>query len=336
MSVDLDWHALDAELTQNVITFLENAFATANRPNFVGDVRVTQFSFGDTEPEIELLDVRDVFHEFVEADLAANDPHGHEGDQALVGSARHPYPKPAPPPPRFSSRYFDDVSPIAEDDEVDWASVATSARRRFNVTTNTLLAPPSSALFSPGLNQHRSMGLSPAQTSSIHEAISPVYDEEDHTPPSSLGALAGLDEAEGATTDTTTPSYSSPSLQLHLRVSYSGNLTLGLATSLLINYPSPKFMSLPLQMSVTSIAFSGTFILAFEGDRSRIHLSVLDPLNGVQGLGSANPGSRLLSGAKVESEVGQSDKHVLKNVGKVEKFVLDVLRRTLESELVFP
>lgn len=47
-------------------------------------------------------------------------------------------------------------------------------------------------------------------------------------------------------------------------------------------------------------------------------------------------GSRLLTNAVVESEVGQADKHVLKNVGKVEKFILDVVRGALESELVFP
>ncbi|KAM0791896.1 hypothetical protein ACM66B_004151 [Microbotryomycetes sp. NB124-2] len=326
MSVDLDWHALDAKLTQNVITFLENAFTTASRPNFVGDVRVTSFSFGDTEPEVELLDVRDVFHEFVEADVEGEDAI----DDSNASAARRQYPAPQPPP-RVQSSCYDEVSPVHDDD--DWASVATSRRQRLNFNTNQLLAPPSSALFSPGLNQQRSFGLSPAHTS-VHDAGSPLYD---HTPPSSLGPLHRQHfDTNHSHVDRPLPSYSSPSLQLHMRVSYSGNLTLGLATSLLINYPSPRFMSLPLQMSVTSIAFSGTFILAFEGDRSRIHVSVLDPLNGMQGLGSANPGTRLLSGAKVESEVGQADKHVLRNVGKVEKFVLDVMRRSLESELVFP
>lgn len=59
-----------------------------------------------------------------------------------------------------------------------------------------------------------------------------------------------------------------------------------------------------------------------------------DSLGMGNGVGSA--GVRLLSGAVVESEVGQAEKHVLKNVGKVEKFVLEVARSTLESELVFP
>lgn len=47
-------------------------------------------------------------------------------------------------------------------------------------------------------------------------------------------------------------------------------------------------------------------------------------------------GARLLQDAIVETEVGQADRHVLRNVGKVEKFVVDLVRSTLQSELVFP
>lgn len=104
-------------------------------------------------------------------------------------------------------------------------------------------------------------------------------------------------------------------------------------------------MSLPLKLSVTSIAFSGVFVIAFEGGKRRLHFCVLDPgsiqqrQDGAKAGGALNikgAGARLLTGAVVESEVGQSDKHVLKNVGKVEKFVLDVVRNSLENELVFP
>jgi distribution and morphology protein 12 len=41
---------------------------------------------------------------------------------------------------------------------------------------------------------------------------------------------------------------------------------------------------------------------------------------------------------KVESEIGQREngKQVLKNVGKVEKFVLEQVRRIFEDEFVYP
>ena len=47
-------------------------------------------------------------------------------------------------------------------------------------------------------------------------------------------------------------------------------------------------------------------------------------------------GQRLLPTIYIESEIGQADKHVLKNVGRVERFIQDVIRKTVEEELVFP
>ena len=47
-------------------------------------------------------------------------------------------------------------------------------------------------------------------------------------------------------------------------------------------------------------------------------------------------GQRLLPSLQIESEIGHADAHVLRNVGKVEKFITDVVRKTLVDELVFP
>lgn len=47
-------------------------------------------------------------------------------------------------------------------------------------------------------------------------------------------------------------------------------------------------------------------------------------------------GHRLLPNLQIESEIGQTDVHALRNVGKVEGFILDLMRKTLVDELVFP
>jgi distribution and morphology protein 12 len=47
-------------------------------------------------------------------------------------------------------------------------------------------------------------------------------------------------------------------------------------------------------------------------------------------------GERLLPTIDIESEIGQVDKHVLKNVTRVERFIQDVVRKSLVDELVFP
>jgi distribution and morphology protein 12 len=149
-----------------------------------------------------------------------------------------------------------------------------------------------------------------------------------------------------------------PNLQLHLRVSWHSDLRLTLTTSLRINYPSPLFMSLPIKLSVTGLVFVGDLVVAYEGGR-RVHLCVLDGLDpygpsarrasGSQGSTPSDPegddayaakplpvGQRLLPEIFIESELGQADKHVLKNVTRVEKFIQDVIRKTIEEELVFP
>lgn len=149
-----------------------------------------------------------------------------------------------------------------------------------------------------------------------------------------------------------------PNLQLHLLVSWHSDLRLTLTTSLRINYPSPLFMSLPIKLSVTGLVFDGELAVAYEGGR-RVHLCVLDGLDpygpsarrasGSQGSTPSDPegddaraakplpvGQRLLPEIFIESELGQADKHVLKNVTRVEKFIQDVIRKTIEEELVFP
>jgi len=149
-----------------------------------------------------------------------------------------------------------------------------------------------------------------------------------------------------------------PNLQLHLRVTWHSDLRLTLTTSLRINYPSQLFMSLPIKLSVTGLVFDGEVAVAYEGGR-RVHLCVLDGLDpygpsarrasGSQGSTPSDPegddahaakplpvGQRLLPEIFIESELGQADKHVLKNVTRVEKFIQDVIRKTVEEELVFP
>lgn len=47
-------------------------------------------------------------------------------------------------------------------------------------------------------------------------------------------------------------------------------------------------------------------------------------------------GHRLLPSLQIESEIGRADVHALRNVGKVETFILNLVRKTLVDELVYP
>ena len=201
------------------------------------------------------------------------------------------------------------------------------------------------------------------------------------------------------------PKREHPNLQLHFHISWESNLRLTLATSLLINYPSPMFMSLPIKLSITGLVFDGQLAVAYQGEKRRVHLCILDELdpyvpsapyrNRDSGVSrdksnlnspivmsspqsledlTSNPtpaspldsrprtvplshqrsqdsimredsernekplpiGQRLLPNIYIESEIGQVDKHVLKNVTRVERFIQDVIRKSIVEELVFP
>lgn len=102
---------------------------------------------------------------------------------------------------------------------------------------------------------------------------------------------------------------------------------------------------------MTGVGFDGTALLAYL--RKRAHFCFLrredartlvgvdegavDRAGRPQGLSNASSGE-LLQEIRIESEIGQrvEGKQVLKNVGKVERFVLEQVRRIFEEELVFP
>lgn len=203
--------------------------------------------------------------------------------------------------------------------------------------------------------------------------------------------------------------------QIICRVKYSGDVKLSLTAEILLDYPMPSFVGLPLKLNITGITFNGVAVVAYI--RRRAHLCFLSPEDADALLGddddvheqvyhhhhdqrqenhtayattdstgpatstsddnninnnnhhhhhsnnnndndiddndnvnnnnthSENPpphhkrrfGS-LLQQIRVESEIGRKEngKQVLKNVGKVERFVLDQVRRIFEDEFVFP
>ncbi|RMZ75209.1 hypothetical protein DV738_g5586, partial [Chaetothyriales sp. CBS 135597] len=141
-------------------------------------------------------------------------------------------------------------------------------------------------------------------------------------------------------------------MQVVARVQYSGDVRMTLTAEILLDYPSQSFVGIPLKLSITGMSFDGIAVLAYT--RKRMHFCFLDREDaqtvlgsqGEQGGGdsagrSQSSGSSMsgpLREIHVESEIGrqESGKPVLKNVGKVEKFVLEQIRRIFEDEFIFP
>ena len=142
-------------------------------------------------------------------------------------------------------------------------------------------------------------------------------------------------------------------LQVLCRVKYSGDIRLCLTAEILLDYPMPSFVGLPLKLNVTGVTFDGVAIVAYI--RRRVYFCFLsaedaDALVGPEDDDTSssttdhrdsvnnNHPHGLLKEIRVESEIGRKEdgKQVLKNVGKVERFVLAQVRRIFEEELVFP
>lgn len=357
-------------LTNHLISVLNTHLASTKRPSFIGPIEITQFDFGSTAPEVEIKDIRDVWRAFDE-----DEEEEYEDDPAAAGGAGAGQVEMMQHEPggsgygygygydsrRASGRSSDHIpnnghhhpyetlSPLEMGSSrlpsmVDWddsVSVLSGSRRqsvhavglgaRGLVGGRDYLAAPSL----PGGAGYGHLSvfshpLSPGPTSTRH--LLPTHTHISHPPspahPPSVNPPP-------------TTSSSIPSLQLHLNLSHTSDLTLTLLTSLTINYPSSVFMSLPLKLSITGLQLAADLVVAFDGERKRVHLTILDdePDSAATFGGLSNPvpvGQRILPEMRIDSEIGHSDAHVLRNVGKVERFIADVVRKTLVDELVFP
>lgn len=372
MSIDLEWNGLDSSLASSLIDALNRQLSSTSRPSFIGPIEVTSFDFGSVSPDIELVDLRDIYRDFLEDDEDAEDV-----EKEAVKE----------------SQWTD------EEDDFEWISRKAVRGKGLpqDVPAYHLLPPhmrygrgvPMDMFAStPSLRPTRDMW-QPAFSSLVD--LRPAYPSPSlyasamSVPPAARSISLGRERSvdAGSPSPASSPEGSRPphqpdgqepnphpNLQLHLHITWNSNLRLTLTTSLLINYPSPMFMSLPIKLSVTGLLFNGEVVVAYEGERRRVHLCVLDELDPYSPLASNRPkrdtpptsetppeadedmpaaaagtaragkplpiGQRLLPSIYIESEIGQADKHVLKNVTRVERFIQDVIRKTIEEELVFP
>ncbi|KAL6706415.1 Mitochondrial distribution and morphology protein 12 [Coniothyrium glycines] len=145
-------------------------------------------------------------------------------------------------------------------------------------------------------------------------------------------------------------------IQVVAHVQYSGDIKMSLTAEILLDYPMKSFVGIPLKLNITGLTFDGVAILAYI--KRRAHFCFLSPedADALVGDESAFSGMQtdshgrnprpvqrptvggLLENIRVESEIGGqgNGKQVLKNVGKVESFVLEQVRRIFEDEFVYP
>ncbi|KAJ6264508.1 hypothetical protein Dda_0655 [Drechslerella dactyloides] len=128
-------------------------------------------------------------------------------------------------------------------------------------------------------------------------------------------------------------------IQIIARVRYTGDIRMEITAELLLDYPAPSFVSLPVRLTVTGMTFDGTAVIAHIGKRAHFCFVDNDHEHGSGGSrGGADGIASMLKEIRIDSEIGEKGRgrQVLKNVGKVRDFVLDRVRGILEDEFVFP
>ncbi|CAH7686530.1 hypothetical protein BY996DRAFT_6881483 [Phakopsora pachyrhizi] len=311
MSVDIDWSSLNSILAEDLKTRLNDLIVSLPRPDFIGPITIQTFSFGDVPPELEIIDIRDISHGF------------RVGDQSCFLNSQ---PREALKANR-SSIFKTNKSNVEEISELD-------EKNKFDQSF-----------------QQESAGKSPRSE-----------EYEDNKNPSPARTYS-------STLTHIRPSNQShlPSLQIHLGLAYSGNIRIEFNTALVLNYPSKDFMRLPLRATIVGINLECEIILAIEADQSRFHLSLLEltyeskdedqegegegendvkdnKVFEVEGKELYNQNKRadqnnqnqILKDMLIETELGNLDQHLLRNVHKVEKFLIESFRRLINEELVYP
>ena len=358
MSIEINWDTLttgpDGEaLAESIRAFIHDRFQKIALPRMIRSVKCHAFEFGNVAPTIELKDVCDPLPDFYEND--ADDSQEDDETPGRLDMGNPILSRTATPGILGGTSnlgYFH--LPLSAGLSGTTTPLAAVAGAQFHNArhgpSQLAQSPESNYSDSETRNRSASFGsLTPSSSKSSSRPTSRHLDwpeeateHDDHHSETSHHGLG--EEQERSPED----------VQMVFHVAYCGDVKLRLTAEISLDYPMPSFVGIPLQLNITGLTFDGVGILAYikkkahfcflcqEDAESLVGGSLTGEHEEHNSQGSAPQGSRklgaLLEEIKVESEIGQREggKQVLKNVGKVEKFVLEQVRRIFDDEFVYP
>ncbi|KAJ3342451.1 Mitochondrial distribution and morphology protein 12 [Gonapodya sp. JEL0774] len=355
MSLDINWEKLDPSIAESLKEWLNGHFRNIDRPSFIGAIEVRQFDFGSVPPDVIIRDLTDPLPEFYVPDYddsisnpntpperpggkrnppVYRDDLGRADTTALIDDSVSVVSGPVlgtPPSPTILPRS------TSSNLGVGWgAGLGLNGGKSGHTTPPRIsTSVPSTASSSgdvPRSEIDDRVRVRSENSSSIPN--SPSLNSFEKTP-SRFGQdtvkLAGLHADDLGGNSHSSMQIAADALkgpwdtQLELDLQYSGNMRLEIQTELIIHHPTPGFMTLPIHMTLTGFSLSAVALVSYLGDR--ICFCFKTPA----------PKDRFLEDVSIDSEVGDKGRQaVLKNVGKIEKFVVEALRRLLYTELVHP
>ncbi|ODV82100.1 uncharacterized protein CANTADRAFT_19685 [Suhomyces tanzawaensis NRRL Y-17324] len=384
MSFEIDWNKLteDNSINESIKEFLDSQFSNIELPSFVSHLSVTDFSLGDQPPEVVIRHIGDPFEDFYED----------EEDEKEAEKSRTPMDEEeeeeeeARRPVREDEDDEDDedededqnndmasltqgMNSVKLGEEHDESQTSSSAppaleRLRTSLDSISLMLGNNTLNYLQNYNMNHILGLGPNSNSNGTETPTDLLNQSSLRINSLRNQFAhhSAPEVPKITGGTKSKLRSADDLQLIVEIKYSGNMHIQLSVNLLVNYPSPNFITLPIKLHITELNIHSVASIAYL--KKAVYFSFLCDLNDASsdyfstttstgthadhtptyGANfvdySTGPNNReridIIKKVRIESEIGEVEHNVLRNVGKVEKFLIDQLRGILRDEIAWP
>ncbi|SMQ45502.1 unnamed protein product [Zymoseptoria tritici ST99CH_1A5] len=363
-------------LAETIRDFVHERFQSLPLPKLIRSITVHGFEFGKIPPAIVLKDICDPlpdFYDTEEDDATTDDDSRHRGEtkEPQQQGIRHSTTRDlrgAAGSRRQSELDILDRSATTTLTRGTTPGVlgTTSNLGYFHLPMSAGLSGTQTPLAAVAGAHFPTVSHPPHPQHHHSQSFSSVSPNSTATPVSSHGHGYFDNAAESATVEDDDiptqplnedqPDRSSEDMQVVFHATYAGDVRLSLTADVFLDYPMPSFVGIPLKLRITGFTFNGIGILAYI--KKRAHLSFLNPED-AEALVGGEPSMQtsdekqetspngdptpskvgaLLEDIKIESEMGETDsgRQVLKNVGKIEKFILEQVQRIFEDEFVYP
>ncbi|KAK6201587.1 mitochondrial distribution and morphology protein 12 [Scheffersomyces amazonensis] len=399
MSFDINWEKLneDESINESIKEFLDRQFRSISLPSYISGLSVNNFSLGDISPEVIVRHVGDPFEQFYDDE---EEDEQDEKDEKDVNSEKS-----------NGDNVVEDDDDDNDDDDEDYDDddddnedddVMTLGESNNLISLNQASTPPPGPIPSPPLllgertrNASDSVSLMLGTPSYLHNynynynIIGLGTNTGGTETPTDILNQSALRTKSNLRIETSKKSSTKNDndIQLILEIKYHGNAFIDLTANLLVNYPSPNFISLPIKLHITDLVIHSlatvaylknsayfTFLCDIDDSTSdyfsSTHASTMPPNSTPaststpgafpSGLGTSTvdtplstnpPGGNfvdyvtdpnnteridIIKKIKIESEIGQVQQNVLRNVGKVEKFLVEQIRKIIREEIAWP
>lgn len=346
MSFDINWDHLVADDTINDVIkeFLDQQFQNLPLPSYISNVSVTDFSLGSQPPNITIRHIGDPFDEFYKEDNDAD-------DQANTSLERQ------------SSNSTNNDDDDDSSDDSDFNDTINNTKSNLLDESRILLPSPTlDSVFSSNHNYNMmNVGLGNLNNGSTHtgsDTPTTIFSQNPYNNlrnTSTTSKLYTIKKPQISRDDN--------DIQFVVEIDYHGDLHIGVTVNLLVNYPSSNFITLPIKLHISDLVIHSIAAIAYL--KHSVYFSFLCDIN------EANPDyfspqrSRSTSATnahinnggnfvdyitapinreridiirkvRIESEIGEIENNVLRNVGKVERFLSEQLRTIIRNEIAWP